>query len=476
MPRNQQIYKLLRQAILDRLLPAGTRLPSSRELAVQLGISRNTVLYGYEQLIAEGYLETRGGAGTHVTDTVPEVLGSVPTKTGRKPTAVTARSVLSRRGRSLVAHAGAAQQQWGAFVPGVPDVGQFPHKIWSALQSRIWRSPPVAALTYGVGGGYLPLREALANYLKVSRSVDGEPRQIIITSGIHQSIDLCLRLLSDPGDVAWVEDPCYWGARNLLAASGLEIRPIALDGEGICPTPAQMARPPRFIFVTPSHQYPLGMVMSLSRRRMLLEYARQHGCWIIEDDYDSEFRYGGRPLAALQGMDMGERVLYMGTFSKTMFPGLRLGFMVLPETLAPAFVTGMEELHRSGQTPLQATMAAFIEHGHFTAHIRRMRLLYGGRLDLLQQAIRAEFPGDEVSARGSDAGLHLALHLPPGCDDVAVTRGALERGIAVRPLSRYYYRAAQAAQGLVLGYACVAPEQIAPAFAQLSLAIKAQLR
>lgn len=475
LPRNQQIYKLLRQAILERLLPAATRLPSSRDLAAQLGISRNTVLFGYEQLLAEGYLETRGGAGTHVTDTVPELLGAPLAGTARKPAPPTVRSALSRRGRSLVAQAGAAQQQWGAFVPGVPDVTQFPHKTWNALQSRIWRNPPVSALTYGVGGGCQPLREALANYLKVSRSVNCVPEQIVITSGIHQSIDLCMRLLSDPGDAAWVEDPCYWGARNLLLVSGLEVHPIGLDGEGICPRPAQLKRPPRFIFVTPSHQYPLGMVMSLARRRMLLEYARQHGCWIIEDDYDSEFRYGGRPLASLQGMDRDQRVLYMGTFSKTMFPGLRLGYMVLPEALAPAFVTGMEELYRSGQMPLQATMAAFIEEGHFNAHIRRMRLLYGARLDLLQQAIRSQFPDDRVRAAGSDAGLHLTLHLPPHCDDEAVARSALALGIAVRPLSRYYYRAARASPGLVLGYACVASERIAPAFAQLALAIRTHM-
>jgi len=474
-PRNQRIYQLLRQLILDRVLPADTRLPSSRDLALQLGLSRNTVLYGYEQLLAEGYLETRGSGGTYVTDTVPMLDGAPQAGTRRKPAAPNPHNALSRRGRKLVAHAGAAQQQWGAFVPGVPDVTQFPHKIWNALQSRIWRNPPVASLTYGHGGGYQPLREALANYLKVSRSVECTPEQIVITGGIHQSIDLCMRLLSDPGDAAWVEDPCYWGARNMLAAAGVEIRPVGLDQEGICPTPGQLARPPRFIFVTPSHQYPLGTVMSLSRRRMLLEYAQRHGSWIIEDDYDSEFRYGGRPLASLQGMDRGERVLYMGTFSKTMFPGLRLGYLVLPEALAPAFVTGMEEVYRSGHAPLQATMAAFIERGHFNAHIRRMRLLYGNRLELLQRAIASEFPPDQVHAAGADAGLHLTLHLPPGCDDRAVTRTAQELGIAVRPLSGYYHQQARSRPGLVLGYACVESAHIAPAFAQLARAIRAHL-
>ncbi|QJQ04906.1 PLP-dependent aminotransferase family protein [Undibacterium piscinae] len=415
-PRNRQLYRLMRQAILDRVLPADTRLPSSRDLASELSISRNTVLYAYEQLLAEGYVEARAGSGTYVADTVPDSV-HLPVATTQRSPAVAETVQLSQRGHRLVAQAGASTQQWGAFVAGVPDVTQFPHKIWNALQSKVWRKPPIAALTYGHGGGYQPLREVVAEYLKVSRSVDCEAGQVVITNGIHQSIDLCLRLLSDPGDVAWVEDPCYWGARNLLSASGVTIRPIRVDAEGICPDEADLAAVPRFIFVTPSHQYPLGMVMSLARRRSLLEYARRHGCWIIEDDYDSEFRYSGRPLASLQGMDSGERVLYMGTFSKTMFPGLRLGYLVLPQALSKPFVTGMEELHRSGQAPLQATMAEFMGQGHFNSHIRRMRLLYGARLEILQQAIDEHFDGSAVHAVGSDAGLHLALRLPAHCDD-----------------------------------------------------------
>ncbi|MFZ6748116.1 PLP-dependent aminotransferase family protein [Undibacterium sp. Ren11W] len=473
-PRNRQLYRLMRQAILDRVLPPDTRLPSSRDLASELAISRNTVLYAYEQLLAEGYVEARAGSGTYVADTVPDTV-HLPAVTSKRASAAPEPVQLSQRGHRLVAQAGAATQQWGAFVPGVPDVTQFPHKIWNTLQSKVWRKPPIAALTYGHGGGYQPLREVVAEYLKVSRSVDCEAGQVVITNGIHQSIDLCLRLLSDPGDVAWVEDPCYWGARNLLSASGVTIRPIKVDAEGICPSEADLAAVPRFIFVTPSHQYPLGMVMSLARRRSLLEYARRHGCWIIEDDYDSEFRYSGRPLASLQGMDSGERVLYMGTFSKTMFPGLRLGYLVLPQGLSKPFVTGMEELHRSGQAPLQATMAEFMTQGHFNSHIRRMRLMYGARLEILQQEIDSHFDGTEVEAVGSDAGLHLALRLPAHCDDKLIARLALERGVAVRPLSSYYHGASRADAGLVLGYACVEDANIAPAFDILAKQIKAYL-
>lgn len=474
MPRNRQLYRLMRQAILDRVLPSDTRLPSSRDLASELEISRNTVLYAYEQLLAEGYVEARAGSGTYVADTVPDSV-HLPLAPTRRTATTAAHVQLSQRGHRLVAQAGASPQQWGAFVPGVPDVTQFPHKIWNTLQSKVWRKPPVAALTYGHGGGYQPLREVVAEYLKVSRSVDCEAGQVVITNGIHQSIDLCLRLLSDPGDVAWVENPCYWGARNLLSASGVTIRPIRVDAEGICPSDADLAVIPRFIFVTPSHQYPLGMVMSLARRRSLLEYARRHGCWIIEDDYDSEFRYNGRPLASLQGMDSGERVLYMGTFSKTMFPGLRLGYLVLPQALSKPFVTGMEELHRSGQAPLQATMAEFMMQGHFNSHIRRMRLLYGTRLEILQQEIDSHFEDSEVQVVGSDAGLHLALRLPAHCDDRLIVRQALEQGVAVRPLSSYYHDVNKVDPGLVLGYACVEDANIAPAFDALAQVIKRHL-
>ena len=473
--RNRQLYRLLRQAILDHVLPVDTRLPSSRDLATELAISRNTVLYAYEQLLAEGYVEARAGSGTFVADTVPDVIQQ-PGPHAKKKAKDLASIQLSQRGHRLVQQAGAAAQQWGAFVPGVPDVTQFPYKIWNTLQSKIWRKPPIAALTYGHGGGYQALREVLAEYLRGSRSVTCDASQVVITNGIHQSIDLCLRLLSDPGDLAWVEEPCYWGARNLLEASGVKIRPIKVDAEGICPDLTDLAAVPRFIFVTPSHQYPLGMVMSLARRRSLLEYAKQHNCWIIEDDYDSEFRYGGRPIASLQGMDNCERVLYMGTFSKTMFPGLRLGYLVLPSSLSKPFVTGMEELHRSGQAPLQATMAEFMLQGHFHSHIRRMRLLYGARLELLQQAISSQFSPDVAYAVGNDAGLHLSLHLPAQCDDKAIASAAQQRGIAVRPLSNYYHEAANAKAGLVLGYACVEESAIAPAFSILADVIREHLR
>lgn len=490
LPQNRQLYRLIRQAILDKILPIHSRLPASRELARELGIARNTVLYAYEQLIAEGYLHTRKGSGSYVADTLSETLlnpgqkkrskkttdaNALNVANNSEPTSSLTQLALSKRGSKLVARAGAAAQQWGAFVPGVPDVSQFPSAVWNKIQSKLWRKPEISRLTYSQGGGLPVLREAIADYLKGARSVICEPAQIIITNGTHQSIDLCLRLLSDPGDIAWIEDPCYWGARNLLRASGLHLRPIAVDAEGMNPKDEDKKVVPRFIFVTPSHQYPLGMVMSLSRRRSLLEYAAHHGSWIIEDDYDSEFRYKGRPLACLQGMDSAERVLYMGTFSKTMFPGLRLGYLVVPPGLTPAFITGMEELYRSGQETLQACMAEFMRLSYYHAHIRRMRLLYGTRLERLQNEIKHHFPEGEVHPMGSDAGLHLTLALPVDCNDQDIAQAALKQGIASRALSNYFHSSEQTLRGLVLGYANVSEDEISQKFNLLATIIKDHL-
>ncbi|MES3022648.1 MAG: PLP-dependent aminotransferase family protein [Pseudomonadota bacterium] len=473
-PVNRQIYRLVREAVLDGVLGEGLQLPSSRELARQLKLSRNTVIYAYEQLLAEGYLASRKGAGTYIARTVPDL--SPPLAPPPQPTAARGASIgLSTRGAALVGGAGAHSVQWGAFLPGVPDVTRFPNVIWNRLHSTLWRRSRPEMLSYSSGGGHLPLREAIADYLRVARSVNCHAGQVIITAGIHQSIDLVAKLLADPGERAWVEEPCYWGTHNVLNALNLETVPIPVDADGITFDEAKLRHPPRFIFVTPSHQYPLGSVMSLSRRRRLLEYAAAKQAWIIEDDYDSEFRYNGRPLAALQGMDACERVLYLGSFSKTLFPGLRIGYIVVPEALARAFATGVSELYRGGQVFTQAVLAEFMEKGYFSSHIRRMRILYARRRQLLQDAITASF-GERLAIAGGDAGLHLTLLLPDDCDDIAVSAQAQQEGIIARPLSRYYKQIGFAKKGLLLGYAGVPDELIGPCFQRLAAIIKRHLQ
>jgi GntR family transcriptional regulator/MocR family aminotransferase len=473
-PVYRQLLEAMQQAILTGQLASGAKLPSSRMLAADIGVARNTVLHVYEQLTAEGYVTSTTGSGTYVADTAPNDRAAMrkpqepADETPRKP------CLISKRGARLIAHAGVAPKQWGAFMPGVPDVAEFPSRTWSRLQSRLWKRASPDLLTYAPGGGYRPLRRALSDYLRVARSVKCTPDQIIITTGIHQSIDLAVRLLTDSGDRAWVEEPCYWGVRSVLQASGLTLVPVPVDEEGLNPSARDMAAPPRIALVTPSHQYPLGMVMSLARRRALLEFARQHGVWIIEDDYDSEFRYRSRPLSSLQGLDDAGQVIYVGSLGKMMFPGLRMGYMVVPENLVDTFRTGVAELYREGQLMQQAVMTEFILDGHLTSHVRRMRGLYDERRQLLIDAIGAHF-GKTLAVRGDEAGLHFVLELPGNASDRAITDDALASGVVTRPLTHYYMNQDDARRGLMLGYACVPHAEIAPAFAKLAGVIERAL-
>ncbi|WIR34257.1 PLP-dependent aminotransferase family protein [Bordetella pertussis] len=462
-PLSRQIYDLLRDLILAGDLPAGTKLPATRALAVDTGLSRNTVLHAYDQLLAEGYLVSAFGSGTFVSDTVPA------TPEPPAPPEVEAAAqhfALSRRGIKLVREASASDRQWGAFVAGVPDVSLFPRAVWQRLQSRRWRQAPPELLTYAYGAGYMPLRRALAEHLRLSRSVKCDADQIVVTSGIHQAVSVLARLLGDNGNTAWMENPGYWGARSTLMACGITPVAVAVDDEGMAPSAQQLQDPPRFIFVTPSHQYPLGMVMSLARRRMLLDYAHKRGAWIVEDDYDSEFRFDGRPIASLQGLDQHDRVLYLGTFSKTLFPGIRLAYMVLPKPLAGHVATGLSELYREGRLMDQAVLADFIEGGHYATHIRRVKQRYAARQALLREAVTRAFGADwPISTH--EAGLHLVMRLPDGTDDLGISIAARTLGLHARPLSRYYASEQDARPGLLLGYACVPEEEIEPAFERL---------
>lgn len=466
-PNYRRLLHLLQQAILSGQLASGTKLPSSRQLGAELGLARNTVTHVYEQLQAEGYVASQTGSGTYVADTRPKPLSDAEARAKR---ALRDHQRLSKRGRHTIEMAGVGKQQWGAFMPGVPDVAEFPYKAWTRLQSRIWRQARPEMMTYAQGGGYRPLRRALADYLRVARAANCQPDQVVVTTGIHQSVDLAIRLLCDVGDEVWVEDPCYWGVRNLLLSSGLKLVPIPVDEEGMNPSARHFARPPRLIICTPSHQYPLGCVMSLSRRRLLLEYARAHDCWIIEDDYDSEFRYGIHPLASLQGLDPHGQVIYVSSLSKVLSPGMRVGYMVVPPNLADFFAQGIAELYREGQTMLQAVLAEFIDEGYLGTHIRRMRGLYAERRELLMEAVRSRH-GDRLPVLGSAAGLHLVLELPHLKDDLAVSRQAQSQGVLTRALSGYYASARSARTGLILGYACVPHAHIEPAFEQLSQVI-----
>jgi GntR family transcriptional regulator/MocR family aminotransferase len=457
----RQLYDGLREAILAGRLVPGARLPASRCLALELGVSRNTVLNAYDQLLAEGYVEGRIGSGTYVARTLPEELLQVRGTASGPPRPTADRRRLSRRGEVLAATPAAGVRGSGApraFRPGVPGLDAFPFGVWGRLLARQGR-PPADLLGYGEPAGYRPLREAIAAHLGTARGVRCEASQVIVVSGTQQALDLAARLLLDPEDVAWIEDPTYAGARRALLGAGLRLAPVPVDQDGLDVAAGTRCCPrPRLVYVTPSHQYPLGVPMGLGRRLALLDFARRADAWVLEDDYDSEFRYTGRPLAALQGLDQDGRVIYLGTFSKVLFPGLRLGYLVVPPDLAPGFIAARLAADRQASSLLQAVVADFIAEGHFVRHIRRMRTLYAERQGALLAAARREL-GGRLEVEPAGTGLHLVGWLPEGCDDREVSQAAWEVGVEVPPLSGYCLQR-QRRPGLLLGYAAVTPRQI----------------
>lgn len=465
-----RLYDVVRMSILDGSLSSGTRLPPSRDLAQELQLSRNTVIKVYEQLLAEGYIVSRAGSGTYVTESVPDKLLNATIHTpllSEQP----APSTLPIRGKQLLEHASASPNQWGAFMPGVPDVSAFPHKLFNRYVARFNRDPSPRQLTYNSHpGGDRALQTALVDYLKVSRSVHCASEQILITEGVHQALDLVTRMLCNPGDYAWVEEPGYWGIRNILKMNEVNICPVPVDESGMVLPDELMTAPPRLIFVTPSHQYPLGSVMSLPRRQQLLAIARKLGSWLIEDDYDSEFRFSGQPIPSLQGLETDTPVIYIGTFSKTIYPGLRLGYVVLPDALKP-LLTAHAELYRAGHQITQRALAQFIDDGHYSAHIRRMRLLYARRRLFLTSLIEEQLGKGALHPFTSNAGLHLILNLPDEVDDRTVAADANQQGVLVRPLSRYYL-GTQKQSGLLMGFASLPEQEMAEAFSILLRCIR----
>lgn len=466
-----RVFCCLRDAITEGILPPKTRLPASRDLAHELKVSRNTILNAYEHLQAQGYIQAHTGRGSWVAENLPESYLTVPghEHLAEQPNQQQLKH-LSKRGTAFLESAAASPYQWGAFVPGAPDVTEFPHAEFGRILNRLSRQPEISRLIYSNDGGCLELKQALADYLRVARSVRCEADQILITEGIHQAVDLVSRSLCDAGDQVWIEDPGYWGARNILRINGLCINPVPVDHEGLIPDHTSSV--PKLIFVTPSHQYPLGSHLSVSRRRQLLDLARYHGSWIIEDDYDSEFRFSGQPFPSLQGLEENTPVIYMGTFSKTIYPALRIGYMVIPKSLVESLKTVAAELYRGGHLLTQRALAEFIQEGHYAAHIRRMRILYGKRRTFLIELIERYLGTEFIHEFSHAAGLHLVLKLPEHSDDVAIARMALSRGVKVRPLSRYYSDAARSQAGLLLGFACVKEKDMLVAFSVLRQCLK----
>jgi GntR family transcriptional regulator/MocR family aminotransferase len=463
-----QIVTQFQAAVLSASVPPGSRLPSSRALAEKLGVSRQTVILAYERLVAEGYVEGRPGAGMFASTLRPDERTSLRPQRPGAPGDTAPAMMISRRGRAIVDLVAAqdlspARPKPALLMPGTPALDAFPARIWSRLSAQFWRQahgPDI--LGYADPAGYLPLRQAIAAYLAETRGIVCDAADIVVTAGAQQAISLAARLLSDPGDVIWVENPTNIPIRTALTACGAKICAVPVDQEGIDIAAGEgLAARPKVIVVTPSRQYPLGVTMSLGRRRALIDLAERTGAWIIEDDYDSDYTFRGLPilpLRSLAGRGIEAHVIYVGTSSKTLAPGMRIGFLVAPQGLARTFATARHLDDRQPPGPEQAVLAAFIAQGHLASHIRRMRLIYRGRRDALLAAL-ALHCGDllEWDVTPPDSGLHLVTRFRQGRTaefEHRVCEKALLSALRPLPLSSFWHQAARdgARPGLLIGF------------------------
>jgi GntR family transcriptional regulator/MocR family aminotransferase len=470
VPLQRQLYDAVRDGVLSGTLVPGLALPSSRSLAHSLGVGRNTIIAAYEQLLSEGFLESRVGAGTRVAAFAGNSLEGITDRPLRPARASLA--ALSARGRRLAATPRTAAELPGsAFVTGLPALDLFPSALWSRLLARHHRVASTADLGYAQPAGHRDLRAALARYLRESRGVVCEPEQIIVVCGAQGALDLAARMLLDGGDAVWIEEPGYLGARGALLAAGAQLVPVPVGPDGLDAGVGERLQPAaRLAYVTPSFQFPLGVTMSLERRLRLIEWATRSGAWILEDDYDSEYRYTGRPLSALQGLDGAGRVVYLGTFSKTMFPALRIGYLVVPHGLQQAFATAIRHTGHSAPLPIQAALAEFIEQGHYAAHVRRMRGVYAGRYARFVKLAGSLLDGVARLAPPA-GGMQMPAWLHAGCDDRRIAQLAAEQGLTVSPMAAYYL-GPPGTPGLYLGYAGIPDAEVEPALHTLARVIE----
>lgn len=484
---SRQLYQALRQRILDGRLSGGTRLPASRDLAAALSISRNSVMRAYDQLYAEGFTEGRVGDGTYVAQ-LPDKKAAVrklstKVSTGLSPSLPTGLSTFSQNEAgdlsSEVIHSAPlallerhhlSTHKTGlprAFRVGIPAFDLFPFDVWGKLHAGFWRKPGLHHLGYGDPAGEWRLRELIAIYLRTSRDLQCTPEQIVITSGAQQAITFCAQLLLNDGDGVAIENPGYRAAGHAFAVAGARLRGLPVDHEGMrCPDSADC----RLAYVTPSHQYPLGVTMSLARRLELLAWAERTQGWIVEDDYDGEYRYSGAPLSPLAALDRNGRVIYVGTFAKVAFPALRLGYLVLPRNLVKPFSQRRAVDMRHSEIGTQVVMAEFIAAGHFQRHIRRMRRAAVNRRDALLAGWPEHISGCSPMPKPL-AGLHVSVTVESLARERELIAKAESVGVELSPLSDYWLPDSDTPvdnrAGLVLGFAAVPEADIASALARL---------
>ncbi|AEG07066.1 GntR family transcriptional regulator/MocR family aminotransferase [Sinorhizobium meliloti] len=450
VPMHRQLYEKLRAEILAGHLKADTRLPPTRMMAEDLGVSRNTVITTYDALLAEGYLESRSGSGTWVA-TLPA-------------DAVTARNSVGRAGAPSLSSRGmrmAAQPRDRtipdriAFHPGYPEIKAFPFSTWARLLKRHARYSHEDLYGYHWVTGHPRLKAAIAEYLRASRGVECAPEQVIVVNGTQAALDILARMLVDEGDICWMEEPGYIGAQNSLLSAGAKLVPLPVERDGW--SLEDETRPsPRLIFVTPSCQWPLGCLMRMEDRLRLLQIGERHDAWIVEDDYDSEYRFRGRPVPAMQGLDKSGRVIYMGTFAKTLFPSLRIGFIVVPPQLADGFKRVVSNTGHYPSLLLQAALADFISEGYFATHLRRMRRLYAERQKVFVALCRRHL-ADWLTIDENDAGMQLVARFTRALEDEVLWRAAQGQGVNFSPLSRQFFHSPPQ-QGAILGYAGIDPK------------------
>jgi GntR family transcriptional regulator / MocR family aminotransferase len=461
-PLTRQIYMQVRSAVLSGALRPGTRMPSSRAMASKLGVARASVVLAYEHLLAEGYIESRHGSGTFIAG---DLTGLASRRRGAsrpmKPILPTSTQVFSDFERSAV------QSDARPFNTGRTLIDARTAETWRSLTHRAVRRLGANDLGYTDPAGLPELRANICDYLRAARAVRCDPEQIVITAGTQQAIDIAIRVLLAPGDEVWVEDPGYPLTHAQLLLAKTRLHAIPVDAQGLIVAAGLRTAPrARAAFVTPSHQFPTGVALSMARRLELLAWARRYGAFIVEDDYTSEFRYSGPPLASLQGLDDTEQVIYIGTLNKALFPGLRIGYAVVPRTLLQAFVGARYLIDRQPATLQQAVVCAFMQEGHFAAHIRRMRQLYREQRDALAETLMRRAAGRfEVAV--PDQGMHLVAYLCDGSSDIAIEAAAQRAGIVLRAISRFY-RAARPRPGLMLGFSGFPRPLIVPSAARLA--------
>jgi len=475
LPAYRRLAEAIREAILSARFRPGERLPPTRTLAANLSLARNTVLEAYEQLIAEGYLTARHGSGTFVARDLPDRAFRAPQPASPAGAASPApshrmssfgRRVLEVETDFAVPHGRDQRQSAYEFRYGTPSLNEFPIDAWRTLTKRVLDYPPAELMGYGPTEGLPQLRESLARYLQRSRGVRCTADQVIIVNGSQQALDLATRVMIDPGDRVVMEEPGYVGARAAFKSAGAELIPVRCDNDGI--VVKEMPLDARAAYVTPSHQFPLGCVMSAARRLELLAWAEASDAVIIEDDYDSEFRYEGRPLAALQGLDEAGRVIYTGTLSKVLLPALRLGYMVAPPRLQPAVVGAKWLTDRHVALLYQAVLALFIDEGHFERHLRRMRKLYERRRSALLESFDREF-GERAEITGTESGMHVLVRLEGVEESGAFMSRAREMGVGVYSAEPYYALTPPSGATFLMGYSSVSEDGIREGIRRLAV-------